>query len=68
MLKKWQRDKLNARIKEKTKRAPAVLRLTDEEGLSQREIADRLGFSKTTVNGILKRREVSTVAALRGMR
>ncbi len=67
MLKKWQRDKLNAWIK-KTRRAPAILRLTDEEGLSQRGIADRLGLSKTTVNGILKRREVSAVAALRGMR
>lgn len=45
-----------------------VLRLTDEEGLSQRGIADRLGLSKTTVNGILKRREVSAVAARRGTR
>jgi DNA-binding transcriptional regulator LsrR (DeoR family) len=68
VLKKWQQDKLNAWIKEKTRRAPAILRLTDEEGLSQRGIADRLGLSKTTVNGILKRREVSAVAALRGMR
>ena len=37
-------------------RAPEVLRLADEEGLSQRAIATRLGISKTTVNGILQRR------------
>ena len=37
-------------------RAPEVLRLADEEGLSQRAIAAELGLSKTTVNGILKRR------------
>ncbi|MDP9457656.1 MAG: recombinase family protein [Actinomycetota bacterium] len=36
--------------------APEVLRLTDEEGLSQRAIAARLGISKTTVNAILSRR------------
>ena len=36
--------------------APEVLRLTHEEGLSQRAIAAKLGLSKTTVNGILKRR------------
>ncbi len=36
--------------------APEVLRLADEEGLSQRAIAARLGISKTTVNEILKRR------------
>ena len=36
--------------------APEVLRLADEEGLSQRAIAARLGLSKTTVNGILRRR------------
>lgn len=35
--------------------APEVLRLADEEGLSQRTIAARLGISKTTVNEILKR-------------
>ena len=35
--------------------APEVLRLSDEEGLSQRAIAARLGISKTTVNEILKR-------------
>ena len=35
--------------------APEVLRLADEEGLSQRAIAARLGISKTTVNEILKR-------------
>ena len=37
-------------------RAPEVLRLADEEGLSQRAIAARLGISKTTVNSILARR------------
>jgi len=37
------------------KHAPEVLRLADEEGLSQRAIASRLGISKTTVNEILKR-------------
>ncbi len=37
-------------------RAPEVIRLADEEGLSQRAIAARLGLSKTTVNAILKRR------------
>ncbi len=36
--------------------APEVLRLTDEEGLSQRAVAARLRISKTTVNEILKRR------------
>lgn len=36
--------------------APEVLRLVDEEGFSQRVIAERLGISKTTVNEILKRR------------
>ncbi len=35
--------------------APEVLRLADEEKLSQREIAKRLGISKTTVNQILNR-------------
>lgn len=35
--------------------APEVLRLSNEEGLSQRAIAARLGISKTTVNEILKR-------------
>jgi putative DNA-invertase from lambdoid prophage Rac len=37
------------------KRAPEVLRLAGEEGLSQRVIAAKLGMSKTTVNEILKR-------------
>lgn len=36
--------------------APEVLRLADEEKLSQRATAARLGISKTTVNEILKRR------------
>ncbi len=35
--------------------APEVLRLADEEKLSQRVIAARLGISKTTVNQILNR-------------
>jgi putative DNA-invertase from lambdoid prophage Rac len=35
--------------------APEVVRLSEEEKLSQREIAQRLGISKTTVNEILKR-------------
>jgi putative DNA-invertase from lambdoid prophage Rac len=39
--------------------APDVLRLSEEEGLSQREIAARLGISKTTVNAILSRRKVT---------
>jgi len=33
-----------------------VVRLSEEERLSQREIAKRLDISKTTVNEILKRR------------
>lgn len=36
--------------------APEVLRLVDEEKMSQRAIADRLGISRTTVSEILKRR------------
>jgi len=32
-----------------------VVRLSEEERLSQREVAERLGISKTTVNEILKR-------------
>lgn len=36
--------------------APEVIRLSEDEKLSQREIAGRLGISKTTVNKILKRR------------
>ncbi len=35
--------------------APEVLRLADDEGLSQRAIAARLRISKTTVNEILNR-------------
>lgn len=35
--------------------APEVVRLSEEEKLSQRRIAQRLGISKTTVNEILKR-------------
>ena len=39
------------------RQAPEVIRLSEEEKLSQREIAKRLGISKTTVNEILKRRK-----------
>lgn len=35
--------------------APEVIRLAEEEELSQRRIAEKLGISKTTVNEILKR-------------
>lgn len=34
---------------------PEVIRLSEEEGMSQRRIAQKLGLSKTTVNAILKR-------------
>jgi DNA invertase Pin-like site-specific DNA recombinase len=37
--------------------ASEVIRLSEEEKLSQRRIAKRLGISKTTVNEILKRRK-----------
>ncbi len=37
------------------KHAPEVICLSEEERLSQRAIAERLGISKTTVNEILKR-------------
>lgn len=45
------------------KHAPEVLRLADEEGLSQRAIAARLRISRTTVGEILKR--CAAEAALR---
>lgn len=35
--------------------APEVIRLSESEKLSQRQIAEKLGISKTTVNEILKR-------------
>lgn len=35
--------------------APEVIRLSESEGFSQRQIAEKLGISKTTVNEILKR-------------
>lgn len=41
-----------------TRHIPEILRLADEEKLSQRAIASRLGISKTTVNAILARRAV----------
>jgi DNA invertase Pin-like site-specific DNA recombinase len=37
---------------------PEVIRLSEVGKLSQREIAERLGISKTTVNGIIKRHRV----------
>ena len=43
--------------------APEVVRLSEEERLSQREIAKRLGLSKTTVNEILKRRSQRTAGS-----
>jgi len=43
------------------KHAPEVVRLSRAEKLSQREIAERLGISKTTVNEILKREKEKTV-------
>ena len=42
------------------KQAPKVVELSEVEGLSQREIASRLGLSKTTVNKILKRHEAQS--------
>lgn len=41
--------------------APEVVRLSRTEKLSQREIAERLGISKTTVNDILKREKGAAV-------
>lgn len=35
--------------------APEVIRLAESDKLSQRQIAEKLGISKTTVNEILKR-------------
>ena len=46
--------------------APEVLRLADEEKLSQREIAKRLGISRTTVGEILKRRAKASPDSRRG--
>lgn len=43
--------------------APEVIRLSETEKLSQREIAKRLGISKTTVNEILKRRGQQTLGS-----
>ncbi len=40
-------------------RAPEILHLASEEGLSQRAIAERLRISKTTVNRILKRKRAA---------
>lgn len=43
--------------------APEVVRLSETEKLSQREIAKRLGMSKTTVNEILKRQKAAAGVA-----
>ena len=43
------------------KHTSEVVRLSRAEKLSQREIAERLGISKTTVNEILKREKEKTV-------
>jgi DNA invertase Pin-like site-specific DNA recombinase len=40
--------------------APEVIRLSESEKLSQREIAEKLGISKTTANEILKRHRAET--------
>jgi putative DNA-invertase from lambdoid prophage Rac len=45
------------------RQAPEVIRLSEVEKLSQREIAKRLGLSKTTVNEILKRRRQQTAGS-----
>lgn len=42
--------------------APKVVRLSEVEKLSQREIAEKLGISKTTVNEIVKRRKEESSA------
>ncbi len=41
------------------------MRLIEEEGHSQRRVAERLGISKTTVNGIVKRHGPESVAVRR---
>ena len=46
--------------------APEVVRLSRTEKLSQREIAERLGISKTTVNEILKREKTAVKEARPG--
>ena len=40
------------------RQAPEVIRLAEEQKLSQRLIAEKLGIFKTTVNDILKRYRV----------
>ena len=40
--------------------APEVIRLSESEKLSQRQVAEKLGISKTTVNEILKRHRAET--------
>lgn len=46
------------------KYAPTVVQLSETEDLSQREIAQRLGISKSTVNEILKRYRAEMAEAL----
>ena len=46
--------------------APEVVRLSSAEKMSQREVAQRLGISKTTVNGILKRQKAVAEGPLAG--
>jgi putative DNA-invertase from lambdoid prophage Rac len=48
------------------KQAPRVVELSEVEGLSQREIARRLGLSKTTVNEILKRARTQKAGSQKG--
>lgn len=49
------------------KHAAEVMRLIEEEGYSQRRVAERLGISKTTVNEIVKRsRQQATSSGLSG--
>lgn len=46
--------------------APEVVRLSESEKLSQRQIAEKLGISKTTVNEILKRYRAETTEKAAG--
>jgi len=46
--------------------APEVIRLAEEEKLSQRQIAQTLGISKTTVNEILKRYRAGSTEKVEG--
>lgn len=46
--------------------APEVIRLVQEESMSQRRIAEKLGISKTTVNEIVKRTRVVESSSTEG--